>query len=456
MGKIHGRSIIVLLILVAMLYLQCDNGGSKLPDHGTGLIFATREELRGIPFAELPQGAGQLPARFDLSTDMPAVGNQGMQNSCVGWATAYALKAYQEKQDLKQSLQFSPAFIYNQINSGRDGGSKFIDALNILSQEGAALWRDMPYSETDYLTQPTADIKLKARPYGIIAWQQVNVRDYKEVKMQVGAGNPVVFAIMTDEGFKRAEKNSQGEYIWISKTGNDVGGHAMIVVGYDDSKNAFKVMNSWGSGWGNNGYCWIDYKFFQQSAMEGYIAKDGKTNNAPDNTDTTTTIPTTTTTTTTIDTSVIDPTYDPKKFRKADFYNIQVVHNQSDPTWGNGMKITGVANIPQGLGRTFQISIHFYFSNSVLQVGSLQSPTFADVNGFAATGTILYNIPDDGLNNWPFEVFMPYSAFNIQVGNYNANNVYQYKRTYLYAIPTLFIDNFGYAKGKQIDFYVDR
>jgi hypothetical protein len=132
------------------------------------------------------------------------------------------------------------------------------------------------------------------------------------------------------------------------------------------------------------------------------------------------------------------------------------MHNQTDPTWGNGMKITGVANIPQGLGRTFQISVHFYFSNSVLQVGSLQSPTFADLNGYAATGTILYSIPEDGLNNWPFEVFMPYSAFNVQVGSYGANNVYQYKRTYMYAIPTLFIDNFGYAKGKQIDFYVDR
>ena len=92
---------------------------------------------------------------------------------------------------------------------------------------------------------------------------------------------------------------------------------------------------------------------------------------------------------------------------------------------------------------------------SFSQVGSLQSPQFADVNGYAATGTILYSIPEEGLNNWAFEIFMPYTAFNVNAGSY-INGQYQYTRTYIYAIPTLFIDNFGYAKGEPINFYVDK
>lgn len=431
-----------IILLFAAFFLQCNTGGPQ-EDHGTGFIAATKEELRGIPFAELPHGAGEMPANVDLTADMPPVGNQGMQNSCVGWTTAYALKAYQEKMDVRESLLFSPAFIYNQINAGRDAGSKFTDALNVLSQQGAALWNDMPYSPADYLKQPSEEIISKARPYGIIAWHQVNVRDFKQVKMQVAAGNPVMFAINTDDGFKNAYRSGSEDYNWKTRTGNEFGGHAMIVIGYDDSKNAFKVMNSWGPGWGNNGFCWIDYQFFQKEAIEGYIAKDGKTSN---------TTPTTTPTTTTVDTATTDPT----KYRRADFYNIQVTHNQQHPTYGNSMKITGVANIPKGIGRTFQISTHFYLSNSVIQVGSLQSPQFADVNGYAATGTILYSIPEEGLNNWAFEIFMPYSAFNVATGAYDANNAYQYKRTYIYAVPTLFIDNFAYAKGNNIDFYVDK
>jgi C1A family cysteine protease len=39
----------------------------------------------------------------------------------------------------------------------------------------------------------------------------------------------------------------------------------MVIVGYDDSKNAWRVMNSWGASWCENGYGWIDYNFFPQT-----------------------------------------------------------------------------------------------------------------------------------------------------------------------------------------------
>jgi hypothetical protein len=50
---------------------------------------------------------------------------------------------------------------------------------------------------------------------------------------------------------------------------------------------------------------------------------------------------------------------------------------------------------------------------------------------------------------------MPYSAFNIESGS-TVGGVYRRKRTYMYAVPTLFIDNFGYAKGDRIEFYVEK
>jgi len=266
--------------------------------------------------------------------------------------------------------------------------------------------------------------------------------DIKEVKNQVNAGYPVVIGTEVDEGFRTGKRNGLTDYVWKAAIGNVVGGHAMLVVGFDDSRNAFKVMNSWGTNWGNDGYCWLDYSYFPRAVKEGYVAKDAIT-------------PIPETTTTTIDQNIIVPSYDPTAFKKARFENIKVLHNQNDPSFGNGMKITGIVDIPKGVGKTFQFSVHFYYANTTTQVGSLQSPQFADVNGFAATGTILYSIPDDGLNNWSFEVFMPYTAFNITAGSY-VNGKYQRVRTSMYAIPTLFIDNFGYSKGEAINFYVDK
>ena len=41
----------------------------------------------------------------------------------------------------------------------------------------------------------------------------------------------------------------------------DEGGHAMVIAGYDDSRGAFCIINSWGSVWGDNGYAWVGYDF---------------------------------------------------------------------------------------------------------------------------------------------------------------------------------------------------
>src|ERR1043165_6584953 len=119
------------VIIVAIISLQC-NPAKKASEekHLTGLIFASKDELAGIPLASSPYGAGDLPTSQDLSADLPPVGNQGKQSSCVGWAAAYALKSFEEKVETKNTILFSPSFIYNQINNGQDGGARFIDALN--------------------------------------------------------------------------------------------------------------------------------------------------------------------------------------------------------------------------------------------------------------------------------------------------------------------------------------
>lgn len=52
----------------------------------------------------------------------------------------------------------------------------------------------------------------------------------------------------------------------------DVGGHTMTVVGYDDTRygGAFEVINSWGTDWGDGGFTWITYDDFDRFVKEGY------------------------------------------------------------------------------------------------------------------------------------------------------------------------------------------
>jgi hypothetical protein len=62
---------------------------------GQGLIPDSEEDLADIPRA--PDYRAFLPERVDLSDRFPTTGNQGTQNSCVGWSVGYAARAYYAK-----------------------------------------------------------------------------------------------------------------------------------------------------------------------------------------------------------------------------------------------------------------------------------------------------------------------------------------------------------------------
>lgn len=252
---------------------------ASLAPGGQGLRFVPPEELRGIPLAELPYAGYELPPRVDLASHMPPPGHQQQQNSCAAWASAYAVKTYQEKIEQRYTLVaqgkphwshiFSPAFVYNQIHQGRDGGATLVDALNLLRERGALSWADMPYLPDNITQLPSEAQLLKARRFRIAYWRQVNVADVLEVKSQVQAGYPVMVGMLIDKGFYGLQTG-----VWEQFNGSPRSGHAVVVVGYDDAKRAFKVMNSWGSQWGEKGFGWVSYRHFRRAAREAYVAKD--------------------------------------------------------------------------------------------------------------------------------------------------------------------------------------
>ena len=79
-----------------------------------------------------------------------------------------------------------------------------------------------------------------------------------EIKEYLAQGIPVVIGAMVSDEFQ----SWQGSAVHnsLDYTGN-VGGHAMVIAGYDDSKGAFRIINSWSTGWGDNGYAWVGYDF---------------------------------------------------------------------------------------------------------------------------------------------------------------------------------------------------
>jgi hypothetical protein len=241
------------------------------------------EACDGIPespeiFTELVINPG-LPSTVDLSPMIPPVRSQGGQGSCVAWATTYYMKSYMEKKQhgydyADYSTVMSPAFVFNQIKVSCSLGSCIENALYLLKTKGTSTWLDFPYDQGNCsLLPPSSQFTLalthkNARSFIIGPETTIEGQIYSRldiIKNLIFLENPVIIAMKTDLNFAHAApRNNDNVYIYNSyDMAQDYGNHAMLIVGYDDDLQAFKVVNSWGSAWGNEGYCWISYNFFK-------------------------------------------------------------------------------------------------------------------------------------------------------------------------------------------------
>jgi hypothetical protein len=466
----------ILVLFLGLVATELISGQTEIP-FKTGLKLATPDQLRGVPLAFTPYSGAELPAKVDLSGNMPPPGHQGNLNACVGWAMAYALKSYEEKVEngtsyfsgdrIDPTKVFSPAFIYNQCNNGRDGGVFYPDAFNLLSEKGAATWADMPYDGKDFTTQPSADVKARAKRYRVDFWRQVNAKDTKEIKAHLNAGFPVLIGAAVDEAFVKLPAGK----IWKS-LGRALGGHAMILVGYDDAKNAFRIMNSWGPGWCEDGFCWVDYDFFRNNINEAYVAKDARDGPPPPEPEPERPAPVKPEPTkpTPVKPEPAKPTPPPPQpepqpgpaAREASLTIANVMHNQmmpGRPDLGYFMTLQGMVNVPGGLGRADQVVVYFYIANpdgtpgQPLRAYNIQ---FSDVNGFAACGTQVYPLPESDVHT-TWLCWIPYAALPTPPGQWVATwqgNVYQPRDTSLLAQAVLFVDNFGVTRSPMIPFFV--
>jgi C1A family cysteine protease len=77
----------------------------------------------------------------------------------------------------------------------------------------------------------------------------------------------IIIRVSTDSSFDSAEPS----YIWKTSLGNGAS-HAIVITGYHDSKHAYRIMNSWGTAWGDQGSSWVDYDLLPTvSAYYSYV-----------------------------------------------------------------------------------------------------------------------------------------------------------------------------------------
>lgn len=271
----HGMLAVVLLTLVGIMPMFAQDGpGLGMNDTAPRLLEAVRTaNPDGAYVEDARDGEAELPARVDLSDHMPPPGHQGQIGSCAAWATAYALRSYQENLERgwgadSDSEVFSPSFLYNLFTDGEDTGSHFPGLFALLEERGCATLASMPYTE-DLSVQPDEEALEEAREFRIASYARLDPSNVQGIKAVLAGGEPVVFAATVYQDFV-----SYSGGVYRLRGAPPYGGHGMTLVGYDDELGAFRLINSWGRSWGDGGYAWIDYDTFVETAHEAYRVED--------------------------------------------------------------------------------------------------------------------------------------------------------------------------------------
>jgi len=237
--------------------------------HSLGCILLPAEEYAKIPVAK---DLAIVETKATVNLSVPPIRNQGGEGSCVAWGTTYAARSiYWHKTHVaaySTSVNiFSPEYVYNQIKLGScTAGSYVTSGLNLLKSQGACRWSVMPYTDVSCSTYPNSTQKADAAYYKISSYSTVS-RTTSAIKAQLAAGNPVIVAGQVNNAFMYLTANQ----ILSTFSGSSLGGHCYCVVGYDDTKGAFKVMNSWGTSWGTSGFGWIKYGYESTWWQEAYV-----------------------------------------------------------------------------------------------------------------------------------------------------------------------------------------
>jgi len=283
-----GKKIILLLVLAGGAYFLFKSKGCSGVETVQSLFSQSGYKFNPDEFkkASVYEGLADdktknpLPESVSLLRFAPDRQNQGKQGSCVAWSSVYAARSIVEAASTGQegnNTAFSPAFVYNQIGLEDCQGSYIQRAMEFMTNKGVVPYNAFPYDDQDCTRQPGSSLWNQAaqnKMHGFTRLTEsadVNGINIRAVKEHLAKDAPVVIGMMVGGTFMQ---DMMGKELWSpseeDRSQMGFGGHAMCVIGYDDRRQAFQIMNSWGPEWGKNGIAWVRYADFKEFVREAY------------------------------------------------------------------------------------------------------------------------------------------------------------------------------------------
>ncbi len=176
-----------------------------------------------------------------------------------------AMGAYEGSYALRNNalIDTSEQYNLNCAGAGSCAGGWWMPVFDHMIAKGTATEASYPFTGNDSASCPAAlSTPYKATSWGFVGPNQTTIPSVAAIKTALCQHGPLATAVMVDQPFQAYTGGVFDEHTksfpWIN--------HGVTIIGWDDSKHAWLIKNSWGTGWGETGgygsergYMWIDY-----------------------------------------------------------------------------------------------------------------------------------------------------------------------------------------------------
>lgn len=249
-----------------------------------GLEFTDSLEYSHFEEANLESSASLIPEMNTESRasvfrlNAPPIGNQGGEGSCTAFAAGYCVSSYYiaafwKKPYTQSQAMRSPEYIYNSTKAAgscSEAGAYLGTVLNFIRDKGVSSWTQMPYSDQNGCSlKPNSTQISQGKIAKIKSWGTV-AKNVNAIKEWLKKGYPVIMAFDANSNFEN--QTFKAPFIYKSfKAESGKFGHAVAIIGYDDSKQLFIIQNSWGTNYHDKGIFYVTYGLFPSIARELYV-----------------------------------------------------------------------------------------------------------------------------------------------------------------------------------------
>jgi len=211
----------------------------------------------------------EFPLNYSLNSYRNFVYDQGLLGSCTAqaFAASYRILAAAQNKD----INFLPSrlyfYYYERVSEGtvsNDVGADIIDGLQYAYLKGVCSETLWPYNILNFSLKPIKICDDDALNHKISSYITIPINNnlLNNIRKVICNKQPVQIAVSVYDSFELNSVAASGLVPLPNfRKEHYLGGHELCLIGYDDTKQLFTVLNSWGTDWGDNGLCYFPYAY---------------------------------------------------------------------------------------------------------------------------------------------------------------------------------------------------